>query len=237
MPYEFGLGVDLRSGMGQAPREPLSVGTFREHVAAYRGQLGDPGFAGGLLAESGTTSDLGDQLARLHSLAAERFEEQAVGLAERAEWVDAYERGAYGEPPVNGVMLTVLMTTTLGFSTVVLLRMRLVGAILLAVSLGLNAVFVWMWRRPSYRYEAEYRKPWDAAANLARERADQARRASLVVGGHVQVLSPPRAIDRREGLSSLGRGSPVAQGPLPGLVRCPDYERLKKAGPTGRIAP
>jgi hypothetical protein len=162
------------------------MGTFSERLEAYRDQLEDPGFACGLLDEGGTTSDLASQLARLHSLAADRFEEQAVTLAARGEWVDAYERGAYTEPLVNSVMLTVLMTTTLGFSIVVLLRMRVAGAVLLIMSLALNAIFVRMWWRPPYRYEAEYRKPWDDAASLARGRAEQARRASLAVGGPVQ---------------------------------------------------
>jgi hypothetical protein len=122
---------------------------------------------------------MANQLARLHLLAAERFEQRAQRLAARAEWFDAYERGAYSEPPVNGVMLTVLMTTTLGLSFVVLLRMWVIGAVLMVVSLGLNALFVRLWRRPPYRYEAEYRKPWDDAASLARDRAEQARKASI----------------------------------------------------------
>jgi hypothetical protein len=63
------------------------------------------------------------------------------------------------KPLVNGVMLTMLVTTTLGFSIAVLLHMAVIGAVLLVVSLGLNALFVRMWRRPPYRYEAEYRKP------------------------------------------------------------------------------
>jgi uncharacterized membrane protein len=126
---------------------------------------------------------MSSQLARLHSFAAERFEERATRFAVKAEWVDAYEQGAYGEPAVNGVMLTVLMTTTLGFSTVVLTRMPIIGAILLAVSLGLNVVFVRMWRRPPYRYEAEYRKPWDDAALREESRAEQARIASIFARG------------------------------------------------------
>ena len=95
------------------------------------------------------------------------------------------------EPLVNGVMLTVLMVTTLGFSTLVLLRMRglvgvLFGAVLLVVTLALNAIFVSMWRRPPYKYEAEYRRPWDDASSIARGRAEQAKRASLGVGAEVQ---------------------------------------------------
>lgn len=174
-------------GTGQEPQKLPDMGTFSELLCGYRQQLGDPGFASGLLDEPGT-GHMASQLARLHSLAAERFEEEAVRLAAAAERVDAYELGAYGEPLVNGVMLAVLMTTTLGFSIVVLLRMRLIGAVLLVVSLGLNAIFVKMWRRPPYRYEAEYRKRWDDAASLARGRAEQARKATLAVGGRVQSV-------------------------------------------------
>jgi hypothetical protein len=178
------------------PRELPDTGSFYEFLSAYRDQLEDPGFASGLPDEGGATGDTASQLARLHSLAAERFEEQAVRHAAKAEWVDAYEQGAYGEPLMNGVMLTVLMTTTLGFSTLVLLRMRglggvLFGAVLFVVTLGLNAIFVKMWRRPPYSYEAEYRRPSDDAANLARDRAQQARTASFA--GDVAVQNPPSA--------------------------------------------
>jgi len=181
----------MRPGIGQEPQKLPDVGTFWECLGAYREQLGDPGFASGLLDEGKATGDTASQLARLHSLAAERFEEQAVRLAAKADGVDAYEQGAYSEPLVNGVMLTVLMTTTLGFSTLVLLRMRgfggvLFGAVLFVVTLVLNVIFVKMWRRPPYRYEAEYRKPWDDAASIARGRAEQAKRASLGVDSHIQ---------------------------------------------------
>jgi hypothetical protein len=164
--------------MGQEPRELTDMGTFWEYLGAYRQQLEDPGFASGLLDEGGATGDMASQLGHLHSLAAEGFEERAARFAAKAESVDAYERGAYSEPLMNGVMLTVLVTTTLGFSVVVLLRMRVAGAILLVVTLGLDTIFVRMWRRPPYRYEAGYRRPWDDAANLARDRAQQARNAS-----------------------------------------------------------
>lgn len=190
----LGDGVVVRPGTGQGHRELPGTGSFWECLSAYRDQLEDPGFASGLLDEGGAIGGTVSQLARLHSLAAERFEEQAVRLAAKAERVDAYEQGAYGEPLVNAVMLTVLMTTTLGFSTLVLLRMRglvgvLFGAVLFVVTLGLNAIFVRMWRRPPYSYEAEYRTPWDGAANLARDRAQQARKASLA--GDVAVQNPP----------------------------------------------
>lgn len=179
--------------MGQEPRELPDTGTFWECLGAYREQLEDAGFASGLLDEGGATGDMVSQLARLHSLAAERFEERAMRSAAKADWVDAYERGAYGEPLMNGVMLTVLMTTTLGFSIVVLLRMRgfwpvLFGAVLLVVTLEVNAIFVRMWRRPPYKYEADYRRPWDDAASLARDLAQQARKASLAVDVQVQNL-------------------------------------------------
>jgi hypothetical protein len=163
----------------EATLADLPGSTFWECLGIYRDELDDPGFASGLVEEGGGTDEAGNRLARLHSLAAERFEQRATRFAAKAERVDAYERGAYGEPPVNGVMLTILMTTTLGFSIVVVLRMGLIGGMILAVSLGLNALFVRMWRRPSYQYEAEYRKPWDEAASLARDRADQARKASI----------------------------------------------------------
>ncbi len=61
--------------------------------------------------------------------------------------------------------------------------MPAVGGVLLVAVLGLNAIFVRMWRRPPYRYEGEYRKPWDDAASLTRQRAEQARRAAVTVGG------------------------------------------------------
>jgi hypothetical protein len=161
----------------------LPSSTFWENLGTYRDALEDPGFGSGLVEETKTGDETASQLARLHSLAAERFEERATRMAARAEWLDAYERGAYGEPAVNTVMLAVLMITTLGFSIVVLLRMGVIGTIILAVSLALNALFVRMWRRPPYRYEGEYRKPCDHAASLARDRAERARKASLFVGG------------------------------------------------------
>ena len=174
--------------MDQEPQKPAGTATFWECLGTYRDQLGSPQFASGILDECEATGDKASQLARLHVLAAEGFEEQATWLAARAERVDAYERGAYGEPLVNGVMLTVLVATTLGFSLVVLTRMRVAGAVLLVVTLGLNAAFVRMWRRPPYGYEGEYRKPWDDIASLARHRAEQARRASLVTGVPAQDL-------------------------------------------------
>ena len=167
----------------QAALADLPSSTLWEWLETYRDELEDPGFASCLVEKSGATDDMANQLARLHSLAADRFEERATGFAAKAELVDAYERGAYGEPPVNGVMLTVLMTSTLGFSVVVLTRMGLIGAIILTLSLGLNALFIRMWRRPPYRYEAEYRKLWDDAASLARERVDRAAKASIFARG------------------------------------------------------
>ena len=176
------VGTALAAGTRgelEAMLADLPSSTFSECLGAYRDELEDAGFASGLVEEGGITNETASQLARLHSLAADRFQERATRFAAMAGSVDAYEQGAYGEPPVNGVMLTVLMTSTLGFSTVALLRMGLIGAVVLVPSLGLNAVFLKMWRRPPYRYEAEYREPWDDAASLARDRAEQARKASI----------------------------------------------------------
>ncbi len=185
---EFSERVDAALGSRtrgelEATLDDLPSSTFWESLGAYRDELEDPGFARGLVEDAGIIDETASKLARLHSLAAERFEERATRFASTAELVDAYERGAYYEPPINGVMLTILMTTTLGFSTAVLTRMPVIGAVLLAVSLGLNVVFVKMFRRPPYRYEGEYRKPWDDAASLARARAEEARKASIFALG------------------------------------------------------
>jgi hypothetical protein len=185
---EFSERVGL--ALGASTRGPLEATladlprcSYWECLGTYRDELDDPGFASVLVEATGAAGEMSRQLPQLHLLAAERFEERAAQFAVKAEWVDAYERGAYEEPPVNGVMLTVLMTTTLGFSIVVLTRMPLIGAILLAVSLALNVVFVRMWRRPPYQYEAEYRKLWDDAAALEKGRAEQARIASIFARG------------------------------------------------------
>lgn len=172
--------------MAQEHRELADVGTFGKYLGAYREQLEDPGFASGLLDEGRATGDMASRLARLHSLAAGRFEERATRLTAEAERVDAYERGAYSEPLVSSVMLTVLVTTTLGFSIVVLLRIRVVGVIPLVVTLGMDMVFVRMWRRTPYKYEADYGRRWDDAANLARDRAQQARNASHAVDAYIE---------------------------------------------------
>jgi hypothetical protein len=175
------LGAHTRGDL-EATLADLPSSTYWQWLGNYRDALEEPDFAKGLVDEGGTASERANQLARLHLLAAQRFEERATRLAVQADRVDAYERGAYDEPPVNGVMLTVLMTTTLGFSIVVLLRMGAIGAIPLVLSLGLNAVFVRLWRRRPYRYEAEYRRPWDDATSVARDRAEQARKASIFAG-------------------------------------------------------
>jgi hypothetical protein len=171
-------GASAGAPLGPAPANPAEMG-FWEHLRAYRDALEDPGFGTDLVPGQAAMGGMAGGLASLHALAAERFEERAAGLAAKADWVDAYESGAYGEPLVNGIMLTVLMTTTLGFSLVVLTRMPRVGVAFLIVTLALNVLFVRMWRRPPYKYEGDYRKRWDDASAQAQGRAEQARQASI----------------------------------------------------------
>ena len=115
-------------------------------------------------------------LSDLHGSAALHFEWQAARLSEQAEFVDAYEQGAYGSPAIDTVTLTVV-PITVGFSIDVLLTYRnlAVGAVLLVTSLIVAAVVVYWWRRPPYSYTGEYRKPSDDAVALALQRSRQAR--------------------------------------------------------------
>jgi hypothetical protein len=146
---------------------------FLGWLATYRRQLGDPHFGHELLAPGG---DQPARLSDLHHSAALHFEEQAAKLSEQAELVDAYEQGAYGSPAIDTVTLSVV-PTTVGFSIAVLLIYRnlAVGAVLLVISLLVDAVIVYWWRRPPYSYTGEYRTPSDDAVALARQRASQAR--------------------------------------------------------------
>jgi hypothetical protein len=139
----------------------------------YRRQLDDPHFGQELLAPS---DDQPTRLTDLHRRAALHFEREAARLSERAEFVDAYERGAYGSPAIDTVTLSVI-PITVGFSSDVLLTYRnpAVGAVLLVTSLIVGAIVVYWWRRPPYSYTGEYRKPSEDAAALALQRASQAR--------------------------------------------------------------
>jgi hypothetical protein len=156
-------------------------GPFFQTVNAYRQELNDPGFAVEL-AEALEAAEITPSAARqarrmaaLHEMAAERFEEQALVLAAKAEWADAYERGAYDDPPINTPMLVALIALTVGFSVTVLLANRVAGLASLAMSLALDMVFVVLWRQPPYHYTGGHRRPWDEAASLASESATRAR--------------------------------------------------------------
>jgi hypothetical protein len=142
---------------------------FEESLRIYRDELGDPDFARQL--EGMGTGPVA--LAALHEMAASRFEEQALSLSRRAEWVDAYEWGN-SDPTINTVLLALLLPSTLGFSVAVVLVWNWkIGGICFAMSLALAAVFVSWWRRPS-GYTGEYRAGWDEAASRARYRAARA---------------------------------------------------------------
>lgn len=160
----------------QGREDGSAVEQFRLALATYRDQLGDPQFASDLDAESAEPER---RLARLHAAAARQFELEAISLASRANAVDAYEQGAYGDPPVNGMLLGGLMFSTLGFSVAVLIVYGVVGIVLLAMSACLNVVLVHMWRRTPYRYTGEYRKRWDDAAAVASERSARANSGAL----------------------------------------------------------
>ena len=80
--------------------------------------------------------------------------------------VGYYERGAYGEPLAQWRDAHRARDDDVCISIAVLSRMAVIGAVLLVVSLGLKRVVRkdvashHRRRRPPYRYEAEYRKPW-----------------------------------------------------------------------------
>jgi hypothetical protein len=155
----------------------------------YRRQLDDPRFAEELLAPS---DDQRSRLSDLHHSAALHFERQAARLSEQAELVDAYEHGAYGSPAIDTVTLSVV-PITIGFSIDVLLTYRnlAVGAALLGLSLIVDAVVVYWWRRPPYSYTGEYRKPSDDAAALALQRAGQARSDADLGPPRLPILKDP----------------------------------------------
>ena len=158
----------------EAETTPCDSGDrFLLWLDTYRRQLDDPHFGQELLAPSDDQPTL---LSDLHRRAALHFDRQAAKLSEQAEFVDAYEQGAYGSPAIHAVTLSVV-PITVGFSIDVLLTYRnlAVGAVLLVTSLIVDAVVVYWWRRPPYSYTGEYRKPIDDAAALALQHASQAR--------------------------------------------------------------
>lgn len=172
------MGVDGPDGteaglLGTAARHEER---FAEALAVYRDQLGDDDFGVWLEQEVDAGANVERGLTLLHSSAAEHFQRQAQRYASRADAVDAYEQGAYGDPPVNGTLLGIVLTATLGFSFAVIVVYGIVGVVLMVMSLCVDVVLVRMWRRPPYRYTGEYRQHWEHAASVAVSRAERAKR-------------------------------------------------------------